>query len=95
MRNTVDFGTFLHRCNTVAYAGGMSMLRWKRTVIAMLVFGTAFGYLEAAVVTYLRLLYEPARQKISSGATEPRPLSLAHVRAIACVGHGPAAHRGC
>ena len=32
------------------------MLRWKRTVIAMVVFGTAFGYLGAAVVTYLRLL---------------------------------------
>src|ERR1700756_4635469 len=34
---------------------------WKRHVIALLIFGTAFGYLEAAVVSYLRLLHEPAR----------------------------------
>lgn len=36
---------------------------WKRTVLALLLFGTAFGYLEAAVVSYLRLLHEPARQR--------------------------------
>src|SRR6266567_8849119 len=40
-----------------------SMLNWKRTVVALLLFGTAFGYLEAAVVSYLRLLHEPARQR--------------------------------
>jgi hypothetical protein len=34
---------------------------WKRTVLALLLFGAAFGYLEAAVVSYLRLLHEPAR----------------------------------
>ncbi len=33
---------------------------WKRSVFALLLFGTAFGYLEAAVVSYLRLLHEPA-----------------------------------
>ena len=38
------------------------MHSWKRTVIALLLFGTAFGYLEAAVVSYLRVLHEPARQ---------------------------------
>jgi len=36
-------------------------------VIALLVFGTAFGYLEAAVVSYLRLLHEPARQRFYPG----------------------------
>jgi hypothetical protein len=36
---------------------------WKRTVIALLLFGTAFGYLEAAVVSYLRFLHEPVRQR--------------------------------
>jgi hypothetical protein len=41
----------------------MSSFQWKRTVIAVLVFGTAFGYLEAAVVSYLRQLHEPARQR--------------------------------
>lgn len=34
---------------------------WKRTVVALFLFGIAFGYLEAAVVSYLRLLHEPAR----------------------------------
>jgi hypothetical protein len=34
---------------------------WKRIVIAIVLFGTAFGYLEAAVVSYLRALHEPAR----------------------------------
>lgn len=40
---------------------------WKRVVLAILLFGTAFGYLEAAVVSYLRLLHEPARQKYYPG----------------------------
>ena len=34
---------------------------WNRTVFALLLFGAAFGYLEAAVVSYLRILHEPAR----------------------------------
>jgi len=40
---------------------------WKRTVIALLLFGSAFGYLEAAVVVYLRALHEPARQRFYPG----------------------------
>jgi hypothetical protein len=39
----------------------MYQIPWKRTVFALFLFGTAFGYLEAAVVSYLRLLHEPAR----------------------------------
>jgi hypothetical protein len=31
--------------------------RWTPAVLSMLIFGTAFGYLEAAVVSYLRALY--------------------------------------
>jgi hypothetical protein len=42
-------------------------LPWKRKIIALLLFGTAFGYLEAAVVSYLRLLHEPARQRFYPG----------------------------
>jgi hypothetical protein len=41
----------------------MPAFPWKRTVVALLIFGTAFGYLEAAVVVYLRLVHEPARQR--------------------------------
>ena len=40
---------------------------WQRTVLALLLFGVAFGYLEAAVVTYLRELHEPARQRFYPG----------------------------
>ena len=45
----------------------MSEIPWKRTVLALLLFGTAFGYLEAAVVTYLRDLHEPVRQRFYPG----------------------------
>ena len=34
-----------------------------RAIAALLLFGTAFGYLEAAVVSYLRILHEPARRQ--------------------------------
>jgi hypothetical protein len=39
----------------------------KRTIAAVVIFGTAFGYLEAAVVSYLRELHEPARQRFYPG----------------------------
>jgi hypothetical protein len=45
----------------------LTAIPWTRTVFALLLFGTAFGYLEAAVVTYLRALHEPARQKFYPG----------------------------
>jgi len=40
---------------------------WKRTAISLLLFGAAFGYLEAAVVSYLRFLHEPVRQRFYPG----------------------------
>jgi hypothetical protein len=45
----------------------MYSLQGKRTVLALLLFGSAFGYLEAAVVSYLRQLHEPARQRFYPG----------------------------
>ena len=47
-----------------------------RTVGILVLFSTAFGYLEAAVVTYLRVLHEPARRHIYTDgrATELFPL---------------------
>lgn len=38
----------------------------KRVVAALFFFGISFGYVEAAVVAYLRALYEPMRQAIYS-----------------------------
>jgi hypothetical protein len=57
----------LQRVTSVAYANGMTVFSWKRTVLALLLFGSAFGYLEAAVVSYLRDLHEPARQRFYPG----------------------------
>jgi hypothetical protein len=45
----------------------LSGISWKRIVLALVLFGTAFGYLEAAVVSYLRALHEPARQRFYPG----------------------------
>jgi hypothetical protein len=38
-----------------------------RTVVALLLFGVSFGYLEAAVVVYLRAIYDPIRERIHPG----------------------------
>jgi len=36
----------------------------RRTVAALFLFGISFGYLEAAVVVYLRAIYDPIRQHL-------------------------------
>jgi hypothetical protein len=43
------------------------MFPWKRVVLALVLFGTAFGYVEAAVVAYLRALHEPVVQRYYPG----------------------------
>ena len=43
------------------------MVSMYRTVAALLLFGVSFGYLEAAVVVYLRAIYDPIRQRIHPG----------------------------
>ncbi len=47
-----------------------------RTVAALLLFGISFGYLEAAVVVYLRAIYDPIRHRLhpGRGADELFPL---------------------
>jgi len=39
-------------------------MRPRRVLIALVLFGVSFGYVEAAIVVYLRALYEPLRQRI-------------------------------
>ncbi|MBZ5636340.1 MAG: hypothetical protein LAO55_24705 [Acidobacteriia bacterium] len=39
----------------------------RRIIIALFLFGISFGYVEAAVVIYLRALYEPLRQRLTPG----------------------------
>src|SRR5262245_19523992 len=38
-----------------------------RVLAALLLFGVSFGYVEAAVVVYLRALYEPVHQRLHPG----------------------------
>ncbi len=39
------------------------MSDWKRTTLALLLFGIAFGYVEAAAAHYLGTVYEPVRKR--------------------------------
>jgi hypothetical protein len=41
--------------------------RLRRIIAGLFLFGISFGYVEAAVVIYLRALYEPLRQKLTPG----------------------------
>jgi hypothetical protein len=41
--------------------------RWQQTVLSLFVFGIAFGYLEAAVVSYLRTIHSPTVQRFYPG----------------------------
>ncbi len=36
----------------------------RRAVVALFLFGISFGYVEAAVVVYLRVIYDPIRQQL-------------------------------
>ena len=56
-----------------------------RVLTALLLFGIAFGYVEAAVVVYVRVLYEPLHQQLYPGrAGRPR----------AALDHRPVESRG-
>jgi hypothetical protein len=59
-------------------------VRWKRQVLAILVFGISFGYVEAAVVTYLRPQFDAVRATFispDSGGDLFPLLSLQQVKA--------------
>jgi hypothetical protein len=43
------------------------MFYMHRTIAALLLYGISFGYLEAAVVVYLRAIYDPIRERIHPG----------------------------
>ncbi len=61
-----------------------SPVRWKRQTLAILLFGISFGYVEAAVVTYLRPQFDAVRATFlpqSSGGDLFPLLSAQQVRA--------------
>jgi hypothetical protein len=41
--------------------------QWRRMATGLLLFGISFGYVEAAVVVYLRTIYEPLRRQVFPG----------------------------
>ncbi|MGO8818124.1 MAG: hypothetical protein ACLQVG_26060 [Terriglobia bacterium] len=49
-------------------------VRWKRPIIATLLFGISFGYVEAAVVTYLRPQFEAVRATFAPPSRDLFPL---------------------
>ncbi len=44
-------------------------MRLKRTLLALILFGIAFGYVEAAVVVYLRTIFVPVRREAFRAVT--------------------------
>ena len=59
---------------------------FRRTMLAVLLFGTAFGYLEAAVVSYLRVLHEPVRQRFHPGRAPEQLFPLLTPEQVRSVG---------
>jgi len=57
-----------------------------RRVAALLLFGISFGYLEAAVVVYLRAIYDPIRQRLHSGRGADELFPLISPRELADAG---------
>lgn len=51
-------------------------MKLTRTLIALVLFGISFGYVEAAVVVYMRAIFQPVREQVFSGVkyTELFPL---------------------
>jgi hypothetical protein len=57
-----------------------------RTVAALLLFGISFGYLEAAVVVYLRAIYDPIRQRLHPGRSADELFPLISPQELADAG---------
>ncbi len=51
-----------------------SPVRWKRQTLAILLFGISFGYVEAAVVTYLRPQFDAVRATFTPPSRDLFPL---------------------
>src|SRR5258708_38673232 len=59
---------------------------WRRIAVGLILFGIAFGFVEASVVVYLRNLYEPMRSQVRPGVppADAFPLITAdQLRAVA------------
>jgi hypothetical protein len=62
----------------------------NRTVVALFLFGISFGYLEAAVVVYLRAIYDPIREQLHPGRRPNDLFPLISPQQLADAGPGNA-----
>jgi len=60
-----------------------------RILLALLLFGVSFGYVEAAVVVYLRSLYEPLHQRFHPGHAEGELFPLITLDQLKSAGSPP------
>jgi len=58
----------------------------KRLIAALLLFGISFGYVEAAVVVYLRSLYRPLRQEFYPALPPDQPVPLLSIGQLQSAG---------
>jgi len=56
---------------TNEFAGDQARVHshWRRITLGLILFGIAFGYVEAAVVVYLRTIHEPVRERVHPGTS--------------------------
>jgi hypothetical protein len=56
---------------TSEFAGEQARVptHWRRITLGLILFGIAFGYVEAAVVVYLRTIHEPVRERVHPGTS--------------------------
>ncbi len=62
-------------------------ISYRRILIALLLFGLSFGYVEAATVSYLRALVEPVRQQYYPGRSPNDLFPLLSLDQVVLAGH--------
>jgi hypothetical protein len=63
-----------------------SRSEWWRVVVGLVIFGVAFGYVEAAVVAYLRAMYAPLRAQFYPSAPSGELFPLLTLDQLSLVG---------
>src|SRR5437660_5018422 len=64
-------------------------LRAGGTLLALLLFGISFGYVEAAVVVYMRALYEPLHRQLHPGQSPAQLFPLITLEQLEAAGPEP------
>jgi len=62
-------------------------ISYRSILIALLLFGLSFGYVEAATVSYLRALFDPVRQHYYPGRSPDDLFPLLSLDQVVLAGH--------